>query len=86
MTEPTQAERVDAVLRRKDLMSLDEANEIAHAIDGEGNAEIHQFLEDMILRDGTATEAKFAAIIRGVLFARARDQQYEAEQARIGDY
>ena len=55
-------------------MSLEEANVVAQAIqDASGAGEIQEWLEDIIVCDGTAHEARLAAILRGILLARRND-------------
>ncbi len=73
----TPAERVEAILRRDDGMSLDDANLIANAIDGgPGYANLLDWLRDMAAWGGLAIAPrgpKLAAIVRGLLLSRDRE-------------
>lgn len=58
---------VEEILNREDAMSMAEANQIADAIDGVGLGKLHEWLEDIIECDGSDTESKLAAILRGLI-------------------
>jgi hypothetical protein len=52
-----------------DAMSRDDANKIASAIGGSGQSDVLQYLLNVAECDGTPTEAKLAAIVRGLILA-----------------
>ena len=55
-------------------MSLEEANLVAQDIqDTGGTGAIQDWLRDIIECDGTANEARLAAILRGILLARTAE-------------
>ena len=59
--------RIDEILARDDVMDIKEADQIAEAIASEKDVQILAWLEDTLECDGTNTEAKLAAILRGVI-------------------
>lgn len=63
---PTQA-AVDAVMSRNDAMDLAEVGMIAQAIADMGLKPFEEWLVDLSLGGGTDNEAKFAAIMRGII-------------------
>lgn len=64
---------VAEILSDNEWMSLDEGNRIADAVDGETSVTVLEWLRDQLECDApTATEAKLAAIIRGMLLSRDR--------------
>jgi hypothetical protein len=52
-----------------DAMSRDHANAIARAIEGGGQSDVLQYLLNVAECDGTPTESKLAAIVRGLILA-----------------
>ena len=81
--ETRECKALGDILSRDDVMSTEEANFVASAIDGMGYAAINQFLIDTAMGDGTNNEAKLAAILRGLLLARERDQDLAAERREV---
>jgi len=59
--------RIDEILARDDVMDIKEADQIAEAIATGNDVQILAWLEDTLECDGTNTEAKLAAILRGVI-------------------
>jgi len=59
----------DDILSRDDVLDAVEINHIADEIDRGNIDEIVSWLDDVAKCDGTETEAKLAAILRGLLLA-----------------
>lgn len=70
---------VAEILSGNEWMSRDEGNRIADAVDGETSVTVLEWLCDQLECDApTATEAKLAAIIRGMLLSRDRRADTDA--------
>lgn len=54
-------------------MAIEDANRIAKAIDGSEQTHVLDFLRNVTKCDGSPTESKLAAIIRGLILARNQD-------------
>jgi len=67
MSRSEDVRRIDETLVRDDVMDVEEADLIAEAIATGKDAQIIAWLEDTLECDGTNTEAKLAAILRGVI-------------------
>ncbi len=63
-----------------DAMSRDDANKIASAIDGSGQSDVLQYLLNVAECDGTPTEAKLAAIVRGLVLAVSKISERSGAQ------
>ena len=64
---------LEDVFLEDDSMTIEDANRIAKAIDGVEQAHILNFLRNVAECDGSPTESKLAAIIRGLILARNQD-------------
>ena len=64
---------IQEIMRRDDVMSLDEANIIASDVRDTDGILLLDWLTDVIMCDGTNNEAKLAAIIRGILLSRENE-------------
>jgi hypothetical protein len=63
-----------------DAMSRDDANKIASAIDGSGQSDVLQYLLNVAECDGTPTESKLAAIVRGLVLAVSKISEQSGTQ------
>ena len=64
---------IQEIMRRDDVMSLDEANIIASDVRDTDGILLLDWLTDVIMCNGTNNEAKLAAIIRGILLSRENE-------------